>query len=135
MFPYRRALEIYIKEVQKIASQILRSLAVCLGIDTRLIMELFEEEKGLQTMRMTYYPPCPQPELVVGLTPHSDAAVITILNQINGVDGLQIKRNGVWLPITIQPDAFVVNVGDIMEVQVRHARMSTSNPNSFFFFF
>lgn len=107
------------QELQKIATQILRSLAICLGIDMGLMMELFEEEKGFQTMRMTYYPPCPQPDLVVGLTPHSDATAITILHQITSVNGLQIKRNGVWLPVNILPDAFIVNVGDIMEVR-RH---------------
>lgn len=109
-------METYIEELQKIAIQIIRSLAMCLDIDTSLIMELFEEEKAYQTMRMTYYPPCPQPELVVGLTPHSDAAAITILHQINCVNGLEIKRSGSWFPVNILPDAFVVNVGDTMEV-------------------
>ncbi|OWM73016.1 protein SRG1-like [Punica granatum] len=114
--PLRSSLETYIKELKKIALQILRSLAICLHIDTNVIMELFEEEKEFQALRMTYYPPCPQPELVIGLTPHSDATAITILHQINCVNGLQVKRNGVWLPIDILPDAFVVNVGDIMEI-------------------
>jgi isopenicillin N synthase-like dioxygenase len=77
-------------------------------------MELFED--GLQSMRMTFYPPCSQPELVVGLSPHSDLTGITILHQVNGVDGLQIKKGGVWIPVNFLPDAFVVNVGDIMEV-------------------
>uniref|UniRef100_A0A2N9GKL5 Fe2OG dioxygenase domain-containing protein n=1 Tax=Fagus sylvatica TaxID=28930 RepID=A0A2N9GKL5_FAGSY len=67
-------------------------------------------------MRMTYYPPCPQPELVVGLTPHSDATGITILHQVNGVGGLQIKKDGVWIPVNFIPNAFVVNVGDTMEI-------------------
>lgn len=76
--------------------------------------ELFDD--GMQSIRMTYYPPCPEPELVVGLTPHSDATGITILHQLNGVEGLEIKKDGVWIPVSFLPDAFVVNVGDIMEV-------------------
>jgi isopenicillin N synthase-like dioxygenase len=83
-------------------------------MDTREIEELFED--GLQSMRMTYYPPCSQPELVVGLSPHSDLTGVTILHQVNGVDGLQIKKDGVWIPVSFLPDAFIVNVGDIMEV-------------------
>ncbi|KAI6705603.1 hypothetical protein NL676_008565 [Syzygium grande] len=94
--------------------QLLGLISKCLDIEMNEMKELFED--GLQTMRMTYYPPCPQPELVVGLTPHSDATGITILHQINGVDGFQIKMDGAWTPIHILPNAFVVNVGDVMEI-------------------
>jgi isopenicillin N synthase-like dioxygenase len=90
-------------------------MAKALKMDTiREMKELFED--GFQSMRMSYYPPCPQPELVVGLSPHSDATLITILHQLNGVGGLQIKKDGVWMPMDFLPDAFVVNVGDVMEV-------------------
>lgn len=73
-------------------------------------------DDGMQAVRMTYYPPCPRPDLVMGLTPHSDATVITILLQVNGVDGLQIKKGGLWVPVSFLPDALVVNVGDVLEV-------------------
>ncbi len=73
-------------------------------------------DDGMQSVRMTYYPPCPQPELVLGIFPHSDATGITILNQINGVDGLQIKKDGVWIPVSFLEGSLVVNVGDILEV-------------------
>ena len=85
-----------------------------LNMDIKDIEELFED--GMQSMRMSYYPSCPQPELVVGLTPHSDATGITILHQVNGVHGLQIKRDGAWIPVNFLADSFIVNVGDVMEV-------------------
>ncbi|KAI6705601.1 hypothetical protein NL676_008563 [Syzygium grande] len=110
----RYTLDSYIKETQKLAMQLLHLISKCLDIEINEMKELFED--GFQTMRMTYYPPCPQPELVVGLTPHSDATGITILHQINGVNGFQIKKDGVWTPIHILPHAFVVNVGDVMEI-------------------
>ena len=89
-------------------------MAKALKLEKGEMEELFED--GMQSVRMTYYPPCPQPELVMGLTPHSDATGITILLQINGVDGLQIKKDGVWIPVSFLPDALVVNIGDILEV-------------------
>ena len=67
-------------------------------------------------MRMNYYPPCPQPELVMGLNAHSDAAALTILLQINEMEGPQIRKDGRWIPIKPLPNAFIVNVGDILEV-------------------
>ncbi|KAJ8761956.1 hypothetical protein K2173_006558 [Erythroxylum novogranatense] len=110
----RNNLESYILEMQKLAMKLLGFIAEVLNIGLQEIKEMFDD--GMQSVRMTYYPPCPQPELVVGVTPHSDATGITILNQINGVDGLEIKKDGAWIPITFLPDALVVNIGDILEI-------------------
>lgn len=68
-------------------------------------------------MRMNYYPPSPQPEKVIGLTNHSDATALTILLQVNEVEGLQIRKDDMWVPVRPMPNAFVVNVGDILEVK------------------
>lgn len=77
---------------------------------------LFEE--GMQSMRMNYYPPCPQPDQVIGLTPHSDAVGITFLLELNGVEGLQIRKDDIWIPVKPLPNAFVVNIGEILEVNI-----------------
>jgi isopenicillin N synthase-like dioxygenase len=102
-----------LSELQELAMTIMVLMGKALKMDRRE-MELFED--GFRSIRMSYYPPCPQPELVMGLSPHSDATGITILHQVNGVGGLQIKKDGVWMPVNFLPDAFVVNVGDVMEV-------------------
>lgn len=52
----------------------------------------------------------------MGLSAHSDTTGITILNQMNGVNGLQIKKDGVWIPVNVISEALVVNIGDIIEV-------------------
>ncbi|KAE8726240.1 hypothetical protein F3Y22_tig00007179pilonHSYRG00037 [Hibiscus syriacus] len=83
-------------------------------MDSNDMRVLFEE--GHQAMRMNYYPPCPEPELAIGLNSHSDAIGLAILLQINEVEGLQIRKDGVWVPIKPLPNAFVINIGDIMEV-------------------
>lgn len=107
-------MESYYLELKHLAMELLGLLGKAVKIDMKKIEELFED--GMQSVRITYYPPCPQPELVIGLTPHSDASGITILHQLNGVDGLQIKKDGNWAPVNVLEDAFVVNVGDIVEV-------------------
>ena len=115
-------MESYLSELQNLAMTLFGLIAEALKIDKREIEEMFVD--GMQSVRMTYYPPCPQPERVVGLTPHSDATGITILLQVNGVEGLQVKKDGVWIPVKFLPDAFVVNVGDILEVC--HSTLSLS---------
>ena len=104
----------YIGELQKLAMKLLGFMARALKLKKGEMEEFFDG--GMQSVRMAYYPPCPQPDLVMGLTPHSDVSGLTILLQINGVDGLQIKKDGVWIPVSFLPDALVVNVGDILEV-------------------
>ncbi|KAM3284797.1 hypothetical protein P3S67_023596 [Capsicum chacoense] len=110
----RNALEQYSAELKKLAMKILYKMANALGMQDEDINILFEE--GLQMMRINYYPPCPQPELVMGLCPHSDSVGLTILLQVSEVEGLQIKKNGAWIPVTPLPDAFVVNIGDSLEI-------------------
>ncbi|CAJ1962095.1 unnamed protein product [Sphenostylis stenocarpa] len=109
----RSILEVYIVELQNIAMTLLGVLGRALKIERREL-EVFED--GMQSMRMTYYPPCPEPEKVMGITAHSDVAGITILNQLNGVNGLQIKKHGIWIPVNVSPDALIVNIGDLLEV-------------------
>ncbi|KAK1554913.1 hypothetical protein Q3G72_018995 [Acer saccharum] len=67
-------------------------------------------------MNFNYYPPCPQPEQFIGLSPHSDFSGLTILLEVNDVQGLQIKKDGMWIPVKSLPNAFIINIGDTLEI-------------------
>ncbi|RVX10787.1 Protein SRG1 [Vitis vinifera] len=112
--PFRDTLEVYAVELRNLAMAILGFMAKALKMEAKAMKALFEE--GLQSMRMNYYPPCPQPDQVIGLTPHSDSVGFTLLLQVNEMQGLQVRKNGIWIPIKALPDAFVVNIGDILEI-------------------
>ncbi|CAI0418416.1 unnamed protein product [Linum tenue] len=107
-------LDQYSTELEKLTSSLLSSMARNLGLEPGKLLSLFKE--GMQGMRMNYYPPCKQATKVIGLAPHSDATGLTLLAQVNEVQGLQIKRDGKWIPIDPIPGAFIVNVGDIIEI-------------------
>jgi isopenicillin N synthase-like dioxygenase len=117
-FGCRVDLETYCEELRTLAIQILDLMAYSLAIDPAEIRELFDH--ATQSTRMNYYPPCPQPELVVGLNSHSDGGGLTILLQGNDVEGLQIKKDGLWIPVKPLPNAFIVNLGDMLEVIINH---------------
>nr|GMD06577.1 protein SRG1-like [Ipomoea batatas] len=112
--PFRETVEMYAEELRNLAMKIIEYLAKALGIEREHIRGLFEG--GMQAMRMNHYPRCPQPDKVIGLCPHSDAVGLTILLQLNEKEGLQIRKNGMWIPVKPLPDAFVVNIGDILEI-------------------
>uniref|UniRef100_M1C480 Fe2OG dioxygenase domain-containing protein n=2 Tax=Solanum tuberosum TaxID=4113 RepID=M1C480_SOLTU len=110
----RESLEAYLEELEKLAISLLGCLAKTLKIDREVMLKMYE--KGMQSVRMNYYPPYSKPELVTGLGTHSDGSAITIVHQVDGVDGLQVKQDGVWIPVEFIPNAFVVNIGDILEI-------------------
>lgn len=101
--------------MKKLCLTIIERMAMALKIESNELLDYVFEDV-FQTMRWTYYPPCPQPENVIGINPHSDACALTILLQANETEGLQIKKDGKWIPVKPLPNVFVINVGDILEV-------------------
>jgi isopenicillin N synthase-like dioxygenase len=87
-----------------------------MGAEPESLLEIFRGQP--QNTRMTYYPPCRQADKVVGLSPHTDATSLTLLLQANGVQGLQIRKDGKWVAVNSLDGAFIVNVGDILEVSM-----------------
>ncbi|XP_058785842.1 protein SRG1-like [Vicia villosa] len=112
--PFRDHLETYCLEMKNTAVKIIGIMEKALKIKANEILELFEDAG--QGLRLNYYPPCPQPENVIGINPHSDSGALTILLQLNEVEGLQIKKDGMWIPIKPLPNAFVINIGDMLEI-------------------
>ncbi|XP_028767026.1 uncharacterized protein LOC114724752 [Neltuma alba] len=112
--PFRDNLDTYCIELRKLVMELIILMGEALNMEVKEVRELFEG--GLQTVRMNYYPACPQPEKAIGLYPHSDGSALTMLLQVNEVDGLEIKKDGTWIPINPVPDAFVVNIGDTFEI-------------------
>ncbi|WVZ10686.1 hypothetical protein V8G54_015216 [Vigna mungo] len=112
--PFRENLEVYCKEMRELAMKLYGVIGEALDIGEKEIKESIGEAG--QAIRINYYPPCPQPENVLGLKPHTDASALTILLQGNEVEGLQLKKDGTWLPVHPLPNAFMVFIGDVLEV-------------------
>ncbi|KAF2915809.1 hypothetical protein DAI22_09g067800 [Oryza sativa Japonica Group] len=72
--------------------------------------------RDLGRMALQRYPPCRHPEKVMGIAPHSDGFGLTLLLQVNDTPGLQVSKDGRWRPVRPLPGAFVINVGEILEV-------------------
>lgn len=98
---------------------ILESLGLCgdtkkkTGEEDDDILEKFQD--GSQLMVVNCYPPCPEPELTLGMPPHSDYGFLTLLLQ-DDIQGLQIQFKGKWLTVEPLANSFVINIGDHLEV-------------------
>ncbi|XWS62104.1 hypothetical protein CRYUN_Cryun07bG0182200 [Craigia yunnanensis] len=111
---FRATLDKYSMELQKVTLHLMSLMAKNLGTDPKTLTSFFED--GIQGTRMNYYPPCAQANKVFGLAPHSDTTGLTLLIQVNEVEGLQIKKNGKWVPVKPIPGAFIINIGDMIEI-------------------
>ncbi|CAN1747254.1 2-oxoglutarate-dependent dioxygenase 11 [Linum perenne] len=109
---FRSSLEQYLSDVEKLALTLVNYMAMNLGIEP----EKLQFNDGAQGVRMNYYPPCKQSNKVMGITPHSDPGGLTLLTQVNDVQGLQIRKDGIWVPVVPTPGAFIINIGDIIEM-------------------
>ncbi|CAN6288802.1 unnamed protein product [Urochloa humidicola] len=111
---FRDSIDMYSSEAAKLVYCLLRFVAMDMGVEPESLLERFRGQP--QSMRMTYYPPCKQADKVVGLSPHTDGTGLTLLLQANDVQGLQIRKDGKWVAINALDGAFIVNVGDILEI-------------------
>uniref|UniRef100_A0ACD5WST0 Uncharacterized protein n=1 Tax=Avena sativa TaxID=4498 RepID=A0ACD5WST0_AVESA len=111
---FRSTLDKYSAAVKHISDSLLAIMAKNLGLEPATIAE--KCGGGIQSVRMNYYPPCAQAHKVVGFSPHSDSDLLTLVLQVNHVQGLQIKRDGCWFPVKPVEGAFIVNIGDIFEI-------------------
>ncbi|KAM3323857.1 protein SRG1 [Capsicum chacoense] len=112
---FSETVDIYSREIRKLCKNLLKYIAISLGLNE----DIFEEMFGLavQAVRINYYPECPRPDLVLGLSPHSDGSALTVLQQGKGSSvGLQILKDNVWVPVQPIPNALVINIGDTIEV-------------------
>ncbi|XP_019055362.1 PREDICTED: flavonol synthase/flavanone 3-hydroxylase-like [Nelumbo nucifera] len=111
----REVTEEYTKEVLKLTDKLLELLSQGLGLKRETLKSMLGGEDIEFRIKINLYPPCPQPELTLGLEPRTDVGALTILVS-NEVPGLQVWKDGHWVAIEYIPDALIVNVGDQIEI-------------------
>ena len=99
---------------KRVAEAVMELLSEGLGLDAEKFKKLtFSESRSLVGI---YYPYCPQPDLTLGLTPHTDPGIVTVLLQ-NEIEGLQVKhQERGWVPVKPVPGGVIVNIGDFLQV-------------------
>lgn len=110
----RETLERYSEEIREVTMSVVKFLTMSLGIQDKEISESFRE--GLYDIRMNCYPPCPEPERVLGIAPHADNSGITLLLDCADFPGLQFLKDKKWVNVEPIEGAIVVNIGQIIEV-------------------
>jgi len=121
---YRDIAGKYAGEMRALILRLLAAISEALRLDSDYLNKVLG--KHSQLMTLNYYPSCPNPDLTLGTASHSDAGVITVLMQ-GDVSGLQVLKNGKWVAVEPIANAFVVNLGDQLQVVSNRRFRSTQH--------
>ncbi|GMY08225.1 probable 2-oxoglutarate-dependent dioxygenase At5g05600 [Fagus crenata] len=112
----REVIDEYGKELVKLCGRLMKILSVNLGLSEEVLQNAFGGEDIGACLRVNYYPKCPQPDLTLGLSSHSDPGGMTLLLPDNQVTGLQVRKDNKWITVKPARHAFIVNIGDQIQV-------------------
>ncbi|TVU50005.1 hypothetical protein EJB05_01354, partial [Eragrostis curvula] len=88
---------------------------LCEGLGFRSGYFEGEQTDGMVSVSIIHYPPCPNPSRILGLPPHCDRNLITMVLS-GAVRGLEVFYNGDWIKVEPLRNAFVINFGIQLEV-------------------
>ncbi|KAJ0962374.1 hypothetical protein J5N97_030202 [Dioscorea zingiberensis] len=94
---------------------VLKTMAKSLELNEDSFISLFGGRSVLD-VRFNNYPSCSRPDLVNGIKPHSDSSALTIILPNKDVEGLQVLKDDIWVKVTTNPHALILNMGDLMEI-------------------
>ncbi|XP_058081220.1 protein DMR6-LIKE OXYGENASE 1-like [Magnolia sinica] len=133
----------YAMNVEKLAFELLELISLSLNLPAKRLNGFFKDHTS--RIRLNHYPPCPSPDLALGVGHHKDGGALTVLAQ-DDVGGLNVRRkaDGQWVRVKPIPNSYIINVGDIIQVwsndeyeSVEHRAMVNSERERFsipFFF-
>ncbi|XP_059627969.1 jasmonate-induced oxygenase 2-like [Cornus florida] len=112
----REVIEEYSDQVVKLGGVLMKVFSKNLGLREDYLQNAFGGTNIGACLRVNFYPKCPQPDLTLGLSSHSDPGGMTLLLPDDHVPGLQVRRGDSWITVKPAPHAFIVNIGDQIQV-------------------
>jgi isopenicillin N synthase-like dioxygenase len=109
------AAEAYHRHVLRLGKDLLRLFALTLDQPEDFFLEWCK--KPMAQTRLFHYPPQPAgDETALGVAPHTDYGMLTILAQ-DPIGGLELKkRDGEWVGAPYIEGTLVVNLGDLVKI-------------------
>ncbi|KDP32333.1 hypothetical protein JCGZ_13258 [Jatropha curcas] len=112
--------EEYQKEMKGLSERLIGLMFKSLGLaqeDVKWFTTKSETQHQPQSvLQLNSYPICPEAGQAMGLAPHTDSTLLTLVHQ-NNASGLQVFREGSgWVPVHPVDGALVVNIGDLMQI-------------------
>ncbi|KAJ9567290.1 hypothetical protein OSB04_003256 [Centaurea solstitialis] len=110
---YRKTLEEVFKYFMKTCQILEGIINECLGLPPNFLKE-YNEDRSWDFMVTLRYPPATDAENN-GIIGHEDGNLITLVLQ-EDVGGLEVNKDGEWVPVIPAEGTLVVNLGDVIQV-------------------
>lgn len=110
----REVAEEWIARLDEVSSRLLRAWAEALGAPADTFDEAFRNPSPY--MKIARYPGVEAEQPAQGVGAHKDLGVLTLLSVEEGKAGLQVEKDGEWIDVTPPAHAFVVNIGELLEI-------------------
>ena len=111
---FRKVSQTYMKEALDVARQLIQFIAESLELKPCHFDDAFVEP--IAVLRLLHYEPTPSKveDGIFGCGAHSDYGMLTLL-ATDDHPGLQIWHDGTWIHVPPRRNAYVVNLGDMLE--------------------
>nr|CAH69705.1 gibberellin 3-oxidase [Phaseolus coccineus] len=107
-------MEDYEKKMKILAERVTEILFDLLNVSEEKRKWVDAEDKGT-AIQLNFYPSCPEPNRTMGLAPHTDTSIITIVQSPS--TGLQLyKEEKGWISVQPHPEALIVHLGDLAHI-------------------
>ncbi|GJV79005.1 gibberellin 3-beta-dioxygenase 1-like protein [Tanacetum coccineum] len=109
-------MDAYQNEMKLLTHKLLHLMLQTLNVTQEEMNWVISAQDSQAKLQLNSYPSCPNPSHAIGLAPHTDSLLLTLLHQ-GGVNGLEIYIEGLgWSPVNPIDGALVVNVGDLLHI-------------------
>ncbi|KAL8218098.1 hypothetical protein R6Q57_021471 [Mikania cordata] len=112
----RSVMEEYAKKITSLGKIMLKVFSINLGLQEDYLEDAFGGDDIGGCLRANFYPKCPQPDLTLGLSSHSDPGIMTFLLSNEHDTGLQVRKADEWIAVKPAPHAIIVNIGDQIQI-------------------
>lgn len=121
---FRETALAYMTTLEQVGKRLVRIYAVALDLPADYFDPMFAQPNMIQ--RFTHYPPQPfYEDNQFSIAPHTDSGFMTLLAP-SAVPGLSIRLpDGTWFDAPSDPEAFIVNGGDILRRWTNDRFLST----------
>ena len=113
---FKQTLLDYMAAVTQLGHRLMEGIALSLGLEADYFQARYTADP-LILFRLFNYPTQPIPEgsnVEWGVGEHTDYGLLTVLRQ-DDIGGLQVRTAQGWIDATPVPDAFVINIGDMLD--------------------